>query len=62
MLGAALGALLLYTINSALVVVNVSSFWSLAIAGALLLAAIAFDRLIALRVAPAMRTRRRARG
>jgi rhamnose transport system permease protein len=61
-LGAALGALLLYTINSALVVVNVSSFWSMALAGALLLAAIAFDRLIALRVAPAMRTRRRDRG
>ena len=58
-LGAALGALLLYTINSALVVVNVSSFWSMALSGALLLAAIAFDRLIALRVAPAMRTRRR---
>ena len=61
-LGAALGALLLYTINSALVVVNVSSFWSMALAGALLLAAIAFDRLVALRVAPAMRTRRSARG
>ena len=61
-LGAALGALLLNTINSALVVVNVSSFWSQAIAGALLLAAIAFDRLIALRVAPALRTRRRSRG
>ena len=61
-LGAALGALLLYTINSALVVVNVSSFWSMALSGALLLAAIAFDRLIALRVAPAMRTRRRTRG
>ncbi len=61
-LGAALGALLLYSINTALVVVNVSSFWSTALAGGLLLAAIAFDRLIALRVAPAMRTRRRARG
>jgi rhamnose transport system permease protein len=61
-LGAALGALLLNTINSALVVVNVSSFWSQALAGALLVAAIAFDRLIALRVAPALRTRRRARG
>ena len=60
-LGAALGALLLYTINTALVVVNVSSFWSMALAGALLLAAIAFDRLVALRVAPAMRTRRSAR-
>ncbi len=61
-LGAALGALLLNTINSALVVVNVSSFWSSAIAGALLIGAIAFDRLIAVRVAPALRTRRRARG
>ena len=61
-LGAALGALLLNTINSALVVVNVSSFWSSALAGALLIAAIAFDRLIAMRVAPALRTRRRARG
>jgi rhamnose transport system permease protein len=61
-LGAALGALLLNTINSALVVVNVSSFWSQAVAGALLVAAIAFDRLVALRVAPALRTRRRARG
>ncbi len=61
-LGAALGALLLYTINTALVVVNVSSFWSMALSGALLLAAIAFDRLIALRLAPAMRTRRTVRG
>jgi rhamnose transport system permease protein len=61
-LGAALGALLLNTINSALVVVNVSSFWSQAVAGALLVIAIAFDRLIALRVAPALRTRRRVRG
>ena len=61
-LGAALGALLLNTINSALVVVNVSSFWSQALAGGLLVAAIAFDRLIAVRVAPALRTRRRTRG
>ena len=61
-LGAALGALLLNTINSALVVVNVSSTWSSAIAGALLLAAIAFDRLISVRVAPALSTRRSSRG
>jgi rhamnose transport system permease protein len=60
-LGAALGALLLNTINSALVVVNVSSFWSQALAGGLLVGAIAFDRLIAVRVAPALRTQRRAR-
>jgi rhamnose transport system permease protein len=61
-LGAALGALLLNVIYSALIVVNVSSFWSQALAGGLLVGAIAFDRLIALRVAPALRTRRRARG
>jgi rhamnose transport system permease protein len=60
-LGAALGALLLNTINSALVVVNVSSFWSQALAGGLLVTAIAFDRLVAVRVAPALRTRRRSR-
>jgi rhamnose transport system permease protein len=60
-LGAALGALLLNTINSALVVVNVSSFWSQALSGGLLVGAIAFDRLIAVRVAPALRTRRRRR-
>jgi rhamnose transport system permease protein len=60
--GAALGALLLNTINSALVVVNVSSFWSSAVAGAMLIGAIAFDRLIAVRVAPSLRTRRRRRG
>jgi len=60
-LGAALGALLLNAINSALVVVNVSSFWSQALAGALLVGAISFDRLVAVRVAPALRSRRRAR-
>ena len=59
--GAALGALLLSTIYSALVVVNVSSFWSQALAGGLLIAAIAFDRLIAVRVAPALRTGRSTR-
>jgi rhamnose transport system permease protein len=61
-LGAALGALLLNTIDSALIVARVSSNWNLALAGALLLGAIAFDRLIAIRVAPALSTRRRARG
>ena len=60
-LGAALGALLLNTIDSALVVLNVSSAWSSAIAGALLLAAIAFDRCVgAHRPGPA--TRRSTRG
>jgi rhamnose transport system permease protein len=60
-LGAALGALLLNTIDSALVVLKVSSNWSMALAGALLLGAIAFDRLISVRLAPALRTRRSSR-
>ncbi len=60
-LGAALGALLLNTINSALVVVNISSSWSQAFEGGLLIAAITFDRLVLLRLAPALRTRRRSR-
>jgi rhamnose transport system permease protein len=50
-LGAALGALLLNTINQALVAAKVSAFWNQAVAGALLLAAIAFDRWLGQRVA-----------
>lgn len=48
--GAALGALLLNTINQALVASRISAFWNQAIAGALLLAAIGFDRWLSLRV------------
>jgi rhamnose transport system permease protein len=55
-LGAALGALLLNTINQALVATKVSSFWNEAIAGALLLAAIAFDRWLSRRVAQRLQT------
>jgi rhamnose transport system permease protein len=55
-LGAALGALLLNTINQALVAAKVSSFWNQAIAGALLLGAIAFDRWLSLRVARSLRS------
>jgi len=54
--GAALGALLLNTIQQALVAVRSSSYWSEAIAGALLLAAIAFDRWLSLRVARGLRS------
>jgi rhamnose transport system permease protein len=50
-LGAALGAFLLNTINQALVAAKISAFWDQAIAGALLLGAIAFDRYVGLRVA-----------
>jgi len=55
-LGAALGALLLNTISQSLVATKISSFWNQAIAGALLLAAIAFDRWLSLRVARSLRT------
>ncbi len=60
-LGAALGALLLNTINQALVASRISSFWNQAIAGALLLAAIAFDRWLGLRIARSLRTAEGAR-
>ena len=50
-LGAALGALLLNTISQALVASKISSFWNQAIAGALLLGAIVFDRWLGKRVA-----------
>jgi rhamnose transport system permease protein len=48
--GAALGALLLGVIGSALVILKVNPFWEQAIDGALLLSAIALDRILALRV------------
>jgi rhamnose transport system permease protein len=55
--GAAIGALLLQTINSALYVLGISPFWDQAIAGALLLAAITLDRIISLRLTAALRRR-----
>jgi rhamnose transport system permease protein len=54
--GAALGALLLNTIQQGLVAVRISSFWDEAIAGGLLLAAIAIDRWLSLRVARSLRS------
>ncbi|PKW11548.1 monosaccharide ABC transporter membrane protein, CUT2 family [Streptomyces sp. 1222.5] len=53
--GAALGALLLTSINSVLPALGVSSVWVLAINGVLLLLAIAVDRVVALRVAAALK-------
>jgi rhamnose transport system permease protein len=55
--GAALGALLLTTITSSLIVLKVEAFWQQAAIGALLLLAIAFDRLVGLRVEAALRRR-----
>jgi rhamnose transport system permease protein len=57
--GAALGALLLNTINSALYVLGISAFWDEAIAGLLLLVAIAFDRFVNLQLTAALRRRSR---
>jgi rhamnose transport system permease protein len=54
-LGAALGALLLNTIDQALVAARVSSFWNQAVAGMLLLVAIAFDRYVSVRAEKILR-------
>ena len=58
-IGAALGALLLNTINSALYVLGISAFWDQAIAGALLIAAITIDQLIKVQLTVALRRRSR---
>jgi rhamnose transport system permease protein len=55
--GAALGALLLATINSALYVLGISSFWDQAIAGLLLIVAITIDRIISVKLTSALRLR-----
>jgi rhamnose transport system permease protein len=55
--GAALGALLLGTITSSLIVLRIEAFWQLAAIGALLLIAIALDRLLAVRVEATLRRR-----
>jgi rhamnose transport system permease protein len=55
--GAALGALLLGTITSSLIVLRIEAFWQQAAIGALLLIAIALDRLLAVRVEATLRRR-----
>ncbi len=55
--GAAIGALLLQTINSALYVLGISPFWDEAIYGFLLLVAISLDKAISVRLAAALRIR-----
>jgi rhamnose transport system permease protein len=59
--GAALGALLLSTIGSALPVLRIDPFWQQAVVGALILAAIGLDRVLTARIANRLRGRR-ARG
>jgi rhamnose transport system permease protein len=56
-IGAAVGALLLSTITSALYVLGISPFWDQAIAGFLLLVAISLDRAIGVRLLAALRLR-----
>ncbi len=56
-IGAAIGALLLQTITTALNVLGISAFWEQAIAGFLLILAIALDRGIAVRLTDALRKR-----
>jgi rhamnose transport system permease protein len=55
--GAAVGALLLQTITSALNVLGISGYWDQAISGFLLLLAITLDRVIAVRLVAALRRR-----
>jgi len=59
--GAAIGALLLTTISSALYVLGISSFWDQAIWGFLLLVAITLDQTITERLTSALSTRRAGR-
>ena len=47
--GAAIGAFLLYTINRALPVIGIPDFWQKAVVGALILGAIVLDRVLAVR-------------
>lgn len=49
--GAALGAVLLVTISRALPILNISDFWQQAVVGALIIAAIVLDRVLANRQA-----------
>jgi rhamnose transport system permease protein len=61
-IGAAIGALLLNTITSALNVLGISPFWDQAIAGFLLLVAISLDRAISVKLVAALRLRSNRRG
>ncbi|HYJ67461.1 MAG TPA: ABC transporter permease [Nocardioidaceae bacterium] len=55
--GAAVGAILLTTIDSALPVLHVDPFWQLAFVGLLILAAIGLDRLLSVRLTKRMKGR-----
>jgi len=55
--GAALGALLLGSITSSLIVLQVPAFWQQAAVGALMIAAITIDRVVGVRLDAALRQR-----
>lgn len=55
--GAAVGALLLQTITSSLVVLRINAFWQQAVVGGLILAAIGLDRLLVARLDRRLRGR-----
>jgi rhamnose transport system permease protein len=55
--GASLGALLLTVIGSSLAVLEINQFWQQAIVGSLILLAIGADRLVAFRIARALKKR-----
>jgi rhamnose transport system permease protein len=59
--GAALGALLLTTVTSALPVLGVPAFWQRAVDGAALLVAISLDRAVMVRLAARLRAERAVR-
>jgi rhamnose transport system permease protein len=60
-IGAALGALLLTTITSALPILGVPAFWQRAVDGAALLVAISLDRAFMVRLAERLRAERAVR-
>jgi rhamnose transport system permease protein len=60
--GAALGALLLTTVGGALPALGVGSVWVLAVNGVLLVLAVAVDRVVALRLATALKRRNTRHG
>ena len=53
--GAAVGAVLLTTIGISLAVLRINPFWQQAVVGALILAAIGLDRILAARTAARLR-------
>ncbi|MEE3126322.1 MAG: ABC transporter permease [Actinomycetota bacterium] len=58
--GAAIGAVLLTTINSSLPILGVSDFWQRAVVGALILAAVVLDRVLSARQAKRLAAEREA--